>query len=75
MENKLKQALEAKLKGIWDDLADNFLHLDFVREADKAFTFDMVDKMSSCNQNIQGGLNGYDRQPGVQNAKQEFCWQ
>ncbi len=46
MENKLKQALEAKLKGIWDDLADNFLHLDFVREADKAFEFDMVDKMS-----------------------------
>ncbi len=45
MKNKLKDAPETKLKGIWDELADNFLHLDFVREADKAFEFDTVDKM------------------------------
>jgi UDP-2,3-diacylglucosamine pyrophosphatase LpxH len=45
LENKLKDAREAQLKGIWDELADNFLHLAFVREADKAFEFDMVDKM------------------------------
>jgi len=45
LENKLKDTREAQLKGIWDELADNFLHLAFVREADKAFEFDMVDKM------------------------------
>jgi len=45
LENKLKATPESQLKGIWDELADNFLHLDFVREADKAFEFDMVDKM------------------------------
>ena len=44
-ENKLKHDSEAELKGTWDDLADNFLHLDFVRQADKAFEFDIVDKM------------------------------
>ena len=45
MENKLKEAREAELKDIWDQLADNFLHLPFVREADKAFEFDIVNKM------------------------------
>ncbi len=45
MENKLKQVRETDLKSIWDELADNFLHLDFVRDANKAFEFDMVDKM------------------------------
>jgi len=45
MENKLKEVGEAELKGIWDDLADNFLHLDFVHQADKAFEFDIVDTM------------------------------
>lgn len=45
LENKLHGVRESELKRIWDDLADNFLHLDFVRQADKAFTFDMVDKM------------------------------
>ena len=44
-KNKLKDAPQTKLKSIWDELADNFLHLDFVREADKAFEFDTVDKM------------------------------
>jgi hypothetical protein len=45
MDNKLKEAREDELKRVWDDLADNFLHLDFVRRADKAFEFDIVDKM------------------------------
>jgi hypothetical protein len=36
-------AVEKKLKAIWDDLGDQFLNIDFVREADKAFQFDMVD--------------------------------
>ncbi|HSL46201.1 MAG TPA: hypothetical protein VK897_22390 [Anaerolineales bacterium] len=38
-------ALESELKGVWDDLCDQFLQLDVVREEDKAFKFDMVDAM------------------------------
>jgi hypothetical protein len=37
--------LEDELKGVWDDIADEFLQLDFVREADKAYRFDVVDAM------------------------------
>lgn len=44
-ENQLHGIKESQLKRIWDDLADNFLDLDFVRQADKAFEFDIVDKM------------------------------
>lgn len=36
-------ALESKIKQVWDDLCEQFLQLDFVREADKAFKFDIVD--------------------------------
>jgi UDP-2,3-diacylglucosamine pyrophosphatase LpxH len=36
-------ALEAELKQVWDDLCDEFLQLDFVREQDKAFKLDIVD--------------------------------
>ena len=45
VENKLKEVREDELKKVWDDLADNFLHLDLVRKADKSFEFDIVDKM------------------------------
>ena len=38
-------ALENDLKKIWDRLADEFLQLDFVHQADKAFQFDVVDAM------------------------------
>lgn len=38
-------ALEAELKKVWDDLCDDFLQLDFVREQDKSFRFDIVDAM------------------------------
>ncbi len=38
-------ALEAELKEVWDDLCDEFLQLDVVREEDKAFKFDMVDAL------------------------------
>ena len=38
-------ALESELKKVWDDLCDEFLQLDFVRELDKAFKFDIVDAM------------------------------
>lgn len=44
-ENKLKGSRENELKEVWDELADHLLHLDFIREADKAFKFDLVDKM------------------------------
>ena len=37
--------LEDELKKVWDDISDEFLELDFVRQADKAFRFDMVDAM------------------------------
>jgi UDP-2,3-diacylglucosamine pyrophosphatase LpxH len=38
-------ALEAELKHVWDDLCDQFLQLDVVRQHDKAFKFDIVDAM------------------------------
>jgi hypothetical protein len=44
-ENKLLKARQAELKRIWDELADNFLQLDVVRQADKSFDFDIVDTM------------------------------
>lgn len=39
------KSLENELKEVWDQIAEEFLHLDFVREADKAFEFDVVDAM------------------------------
>lgn len=36
-------ALETELKKVWDDLCDEFLQLDFVREQDKALRLDIVD--------------------------------
>jgi UDP-2,3-diacylglucosamine pyrophosphatase LpxH len=38
-------ALETELKKVWDDLCDEFLQLDFVRELDKSFRFDVVDAL------------------------------
>ena len=38
-------ALETELKKVWDDLCDEFLQLDVVREQDKAFKFDVVDAL------------------------------
>lgn len=38
-------ALELELKKVWDDLCDQFLQLDFVREQDKAFRPDIVDAL------------------------------
>ena len=38
-------ALEAEFKKVWDDLCDEFLQLDFVRELDKSFQFDIVDAL------------------------------
>lgn len=39
------RALQNKLKKVWDELGDEFLQVDFVRQADKAFQFDVVDAM------------------------------
>ncbi len=36
-------ALEGELKKVWDDLCDDFLQLDIVRQADKVFKVDIVD--------------------------------
>ncbi|HLO18197.1 MAG TPA: hypothetical protein VK206_25420, partial [Anaerolineales bacterium] len=38
-------ALEPELKKVWDDICEEFLQLDVVREEDKAFKFDMVDAL------------------------------
>jgi len=39
------RGMENKLKKVWDGLAEEFLQLDFVRQADKSYKFDMVDAM------------------------------
>ncbi|MGB7873710.1 MAG: hypothetical protein WBL25_04950 [Anaerolineales bacterium] len=39
------KALEEELKEVWDDICDEFLQTDYVREADKLFQFDIVDAM------------------------------
>jgi len=39
------KALEEELKGVWDDICEEFLQTDYVREADKLFQFDIVDAM------------------------------
>lgn len=39
------RSVENKLKKVWDEIAGEFLELDFVRQADKAYKFDMVDAM------------------------------
>ena len=41
----ISAALETELKKVWDDLCDEFLQLDVVREEDKAFKFDIVDAL------------------------------
>jgi len=38
-------AMENELKAVWDKIAEEFLQLDFVRQADKAFQFDIVDAL------------------------------
>ncbi len=37
--------LEHDIKEVWDDIAEEFLQLEYVRQADKAFKFDIVDAM------------------------------
>lgn len=37
--------LERELKRVWDDLCDEFLQLEAIRQEDKAFSFDVVDML------------------------------
>lgn len=37
--------MEEELKNVWDEISDEYLQLDFVRQADKAFRFDVADVM------------------------------
>ena len=46
-ENRFLGVDDRKLKKIWDDLADNFLNLDFIKAKDK-FGIDIVDKMQAA---------------------------
>lgn len=46
-QNQLKRGGENELKKIWDRLADEFLELDFVKQADKSFEFDVVDALQA----------------------------
>jgi hypothetical protein len=42
-QNKVPEAVQRKLKNLWDDLGDQFLKLPFVRAEDRPFKFDVVD--------------------------------
>ena len=46
--NILNDVGEQDLKKIWDRLAEEFLELDFVREKDKAYKLDIVDKLQAA---------------------------
>lgn len=46
-QNMLKRGGENELKKMWDCLADEFLELDFVKQADKAFELDVVDALQA----------------------------
>lgn len=39
------RSFESELKKVWNEIADEYLQLDFVRQADKAFRFDVADVM------------------------------
>jgi hypothetical protein len=44
-QNKVPESAQKKIKRIWDELAEEFLALDFVRQSDKRFKMDVVDGM------------------------------
>ncbi|MBI4731343.1 MAG: hypothetical protein HY781_04325 [Chloroflexi bacterium] len=45
--NNVPEALQNKLKNIWDELGDDFLKLPFVRASDKKLKFDVVDGLEA----------------------------
>ncbi len=46
-QNMLGRGGENELKKVWDRLANEFLELDFVKQADKSFEFDVVDALQA----------------------------
>ena len=46
-QNMLKRGGENELKKVWDRLAEEFLELDFVKQADKDYQFDVVDALQA----------------------------
>lgn len=48
MLNKLGTSGENDLKKVWDGLAAEFLDLEFVRQEDKSFKLDLVDKLQAA---------------------------
>jgi hypothetical protein len=42
-QNNVDQAVQQKLKNLWNEICDEFLALPFVQESDKPFHLDMVD--------------------------------
>jgi len=42
-QNNVPASAQKKLKAVWDELAEQFLDLPIVREADRKFKFDLVD--------------------------------
>lgn len=47
-ENILNDVSEKDLKDIWDTLAENFVNLKFVRDKDRPFRIDTVDKIQAA---------------------------
>ena len=43
--NNLPENMQNKIKEVWEKIGDDFLKLDVVRNADKKFKFDTVDKL------------------------------
>lgn len=48
MQNQLGGSSENDLKKVWDELAHEFLELDFVQRADKSYKIDIVDKLQTA---------------------------
>lgn len=44
-QNNVEEKLQKELKKVWDNLADEFLELDFVRQFDKRFKLDIIDAL------------------------------
>jgi len=42
-QNNVSQAMQLKLKNLWDEISEEFLALPFVRAADRKFKLDLVD--------------------------------
>jgi hypothetical protein len=46
-QNNVPKAQQDKLKGIWDELGDNFLALPFVRASDRKMKLDLIDGLKA----------------------------